>query len=199
MKMRLLVFSDIHNDLEALKRIVVRKADIYLLLGDLSTLGNGLEKGGKILSCLKEKLWLMPGNNETWKQTKTLCERYGFVDFHQKVKKVGNFVFAGLGYSTFTPFNTLGEISEEEFEKALKAFEGFQNLCLFCHNPPKDTELDIIPGGAHVGSQAIKDFIEKERPIYFFSGHIHENEGKVQRLGKTKCFGVGKKGLEIWL
>ncbi len=197
--MHLLVFSDIHNDLEALKRIVARKADRYFLLGDLSILGKGLEEGGKILSPLKEKLWLMPGNSETWEQTRALCEKYGFVDFHQKVKKVGNFVFAGLGYSTFTPFNTPGEVSEEEFEKTLKKFEGLQNLCLFCHNPPKDSELDVISGGTHVGSQTIRDFIEKEQPVYFFSGHIHENEGKVQRLGKTKCFGVGKKGLEIWL
>lgn len=197
--MQVLVFSDIHNDLEALKKIVVRKADIYILVGDLSTLGKGLEEGGEILASLDEKLWLMPGNSETWEQAQALCKKYGFVDFHQKVVKKGDFVFAGLGYSTPTPFNTPGEVSEEEFEKAFKNFEGYQNLCLFCHNPPKDTQLDVIPSGAHVGSQAIRKFIEKEQPIYFFSGHIHENEGKIQRIGKTTCFGVGKRGLEIWV
>lgn len=197
--MKLLVFSDIHNDWESLKKIVVRKTDFFILLGDLSTLGKGLEEGGEILAPLEKKLWLMPGNSETWEQTQSLCQKYGFVDFHQKVVKQGDYFFAGLGYSLTTPFNTPGEITEEEFAQALKNFESKQNLCLFCHTPPKDTELDILPDGAHVGSQSIRKFIEKEQPIYFFSGHIHENEGKVQRIGKTTCFGIGKKGLEIWV
>ena len=195
--MQILVFGDIHQDWKALKRLVVKKADIYICHGDLSDLGKGLEKGGEILAPLKEKLWLMPGNNETWEQVQALCQKYGFVDFHQKIKKIDDFVFAGLGYSILTPFNTPGEVSEEEFEKGLEKFRGYKNLFLFCHNPPKDTQLDIIPSGVHVGSQAIRRFIEREEPVYFFSGHIHENEGKVQRIGQTTCFSVGKRGLGL--
>jgi len=197
--MKILVFADIHQDWEALKKIVAKKADLYICLGDLSNFGQGLEEAGEVLGPLKGKLLLMPGNNETWKEIKVLCQKYGFVDFHQKVIEKGGFVFTGLGYSNLTPFNTPGEVSEEEFEKALKKFQGFKNFLLFCHNPPKDSQLDLLPNGAHVGSQAIRDFLEKNQPIYLFSGHIHENEGKIQRIGKTTCFGVGKKGLEIWL
>lgn len=197
--MQLLVFGDIHQDFEALKRVVVKKADIYICHGDLSNLGKGLEEGGEILSPLRKRLWLMPGNNETREQTRALCKKHGFVDFHQRITKIDNFVFTGLGYSTPTPFNTPGEVSEEEFAKALKNFKGYQNLCLFVHNPPKDTQLDMIPSGVHVGSEKLRKFIEKEQPIYFFAGHIHENEGRVQRIGKTTCFGVGKSGLELIL
>ena len=197
--MKIIVFGDIHNDLEALKKILVKKADIYICHGDLSNLGEGLEKTGEILASLKQKLWLMPGNNETWEQIQTLCQRYGFVDFHQKVIQKYGLVFAGLGYSTPTPFNTPGETSEEEFAEALENFAGCQNFCLVAHNPPKDSQLDIIQGDVHVGSEKLREFIEKNKPLYFFSGHIHENEGKIQRIGQTTCFGVGKKGLEIWL
>ena len=197
--MKLLIFGDIHHDLAALKKAAAKEADLYICHGDLSNLGEGLKKGGEILAALEKKLWLMPGNNEIWKQTQALCQKYGFVDFHQKIIKKKDFVFAGLGYSTPTPFNTPGEVNEEGFTQALKKFQHYQNLCLVTHNPPRDSQLDVLPGGAHVGSQAIRKFIEKEQPIYFFSGHIHENEGKVQRIGQTTCFGVGKKGLEIWL
>lgn len=197
--MKLLVFSDIHCDWESLKKVVVKKADLYICLGDLSNIGKGLEKAGEILAPLAEKLWLMPGNNETVEQIQALCQKHGFVDFHQKVIKKGSFVLAGLGYSVPTPFDTPGEVSEKDFEKALKSFKDYQNLCLFCHNPPKDSGLDVIPSGAHVGSQAIREFIEKEQPIYFFSGHIHENEGKRERIGKTTCFGIGKRGLVLTL
>lgn len=197
-EMHLLVFGDIHCDWEALKKIVAQKADLYICLGDLSDVGKGLEKAGEILAPLGERLWLIPGNNETHRQIQTLCKKYGFVDFHQKVKKIGDFVLAGLGYSVPTPFSTPGEVSEEEMHSALEKFRGDKNLFLFCHNPPKDTEFDVIPDGAHVGSQSIKKFIEKNQPIYFFCGHIHENEGKVQRIAQTTCFGVGKRGLLLF-
>ena len=197
--MHLLVFADIHQDWQALRNIVAKKADLYLCLGDLTDRSQGLEKAGEILAPLGENLWLLPGNNETAAQIKSLCQKHGFFDFHQKIIKKGKFFFAGLGYSVKTPFNTPGEASEEEFEKAFKKFSGFQNLCLFAHNPPKDTQLDALPTGIHVGGQSLRDFIEKEKPIYVFSGHIHENEGKIERVGQTTCFGVGKKGLEIWL
>lgn len=197
--MHILIFSDVHQDFEALGKIVAKKAEIYICLGDLTNFGRGLEKAAKIMAPFKERLWLIPGNNETWRETKSICQKYGFLDFHQRIIKKNGFNFAGLGYSIFTPFNTPGEVGEEEFKKALKKFEGYQNLCLFLHNPPKDTELDLLPNGAHVGSQAIRDFIDKNFPLYSFSAHIHEHQGKIQRLGETTCFGVGKKGLEIWL
>lgn len=197
--MQILVFCDIHQDWEALRKIVEQRPDIFICLGDLSRFGTGLEEGGRILVSLKEKLWLMPGNHEIWRQTKALCEKHGFLDFHQKIIKKDGFVFAGLGLSTPGPFNTPGEVSEGEFEKALEKFKGYQNLLLFCHHPPKKCVLDKVLSGAHAGSQAIRNFIEKERPIYFFSGHIHENEGEIERTGETTCFGVGKRGLKIWL
>lgn len=197
--MHLLVFCDIHQDWEALRKIVAKKAEIYICLGDLSNVGAGLEEAGKIMAPLKDKLWLLPGNNETPEQIGALCDKHGFLDFHQKVIEKEGFNLAGFGLVTPTPFNTPGETKEEEFQKALKKLEGYQNLCLFLHNPPKDTELDVLQNGVHVGSQAIRDFINQNSPLYSFSAHIHEHEGKIQRIGETTCFGVGKKGLEIWL
>ena len=197
--MHLLIFSDIHQDWKALKGIIDKRADIYICLGDLTKLGEGLERAGEILSPLGERLYLLPGNNETIVQIEELCQKNGFFSFHHKAKKVGNFVFAGLGYSLSTPFDTPGEIEEEKFEELLRTFDSYQNLLHFCHNPPKDTQLDITRSDLHVGSQAIKAFIERSHPLYFFSGHIHENAGKIERIKRTTCFGVGPRGVEIWL
>ncbi|MBL7159255.1 metallophosphoesterase [Candidatus Microgenomates bacterium] len=197
--MKIIVFSDIHQDWEALEKITAKKADIYICLGDLSNRGKGLEKAGGMLAFLKEKLWLMPGNNETPAQIKALSKKHGFIDFHGTIIEKNGFNLAGLGLVTPTPFNTPGETSEQEFEKAFKKFTGLKNLVLFVHNPPKNSIFDQIPNGAHVGGQVIRDFINNRLPLYFFSGHVHEHEGKIERIGKTTCFGVGKKGLELWL
>lgn len=193
--MKLLIFGDIHQDLEALRSIIGQKADLYICHGDLSDRGQGLADAAQILAPLKTKLWLLPGNNETVDQIKSLCQQFGFINFHQKAIRQGSHVLAGLGYTAPTPFATPGEVSEEEFERGLKQFASQKNLLLFTHDAPKATALDLISGGIHVGNQAVRNFLDQHQPLYSFSGHIHENAGKSQSLGLTTCFNVGKKGL----
>jgi Icc-related predicted phosphoesterase len=46
----------------------------------------------------------------------------------------------------------------------------------------------------HAGSRAVREFIEKQQPGYFFCGHIHEAEGATENIGKTHAFNVGQRG-----
>jgi uncharacterized protein len=43
-----------------------------------------------------------------------------------------------------------------------------------CHTPPADTPLDIMPRGRHVGSHALRAFVERHAPPLTLHGHIHE-------------------------
>ena len=43
------------------------------------------------------------------------------------------------------------------------------------HSPPRDTACDMIGGHRHVGSRAIRRFIERHQPPLVLSGHIHES------------------------
>ena len=70
---------------------------------------------------------------------------------------------------------------------------------LICHAPPLDTDLDRIRTGLHAGSRAVREFIEKHQPEYFFCGHIHEAEGAVIQMGATRAQNVGKKGFLLEL
>ncbi|MBU1246040.1 MAG: metallophosphoesterase [Nanoarchaeota archaeon] len=42
------------------------------------------------------------------------------------------------------------------------------------HSPPDNTKLDIVSNRNHVGSMAVRLFIEKEQPYLTLHGHIHE-------------------------
>jgi Icc-related predicted phosphoesterase len=46
------------------------------------------------------------------------------------------------------------------------------------HTPPYDTVLDMLSpfagGGPHIGSKAVRAFIEKNKPYMTLHGHIHE-------------------------
>ena len=43
------------------------------------------------------------------------------------------------------------------------------------HSPPRETRCDMVGAGLHVGSRAIRAFIEREQPPLVLSGHIHES------------------------
>jgi hypothetical protein len=192
--MKVFIFSDIHGDVRAAERVLSQGADVYICAGDLSTFGRGLDKCAEALNPLAERLWLLPGNHETHDQTRALCERFGFVDFHKQVRQLGSTQWAGLGYSNITPFNTPGEYSEQEIAKALEAFDHIKPLHLVVHFPPQGTKLDEFAPGRHAGSPALRKWIERVAPAYLFCGHIHEAAGQSDCVGVTQCFNVGKQG-----
>jgi Icc-related predicted phosphoesterase len=194
---KVLIFSDIHGDVRALARIVAQPADLYICAGDLATFGKGLEKCGKALRSLGEKLWVLPGNHETHDDIREFCGRFGFVDFHRRVLQAERTPWAGLGYSNITPFKTPGEYTEEEIAEALAAFGGIAGLHLVIHAPPYGTQLDEYAPGKHGGSTALRAWVEREQPSYLFCGHIHETAGLSDRLGVTQCINVGKEGFAL--
>jgi hypothetical protein len=201
--MRVLIFSDIHGYLPALEKIAATPADLYISAGDLSTFGRALDRCGEVLRPLGERLWVIPGNHETAEENAAFCKKFGFVDFHRRVRQLagkdGATHWAGLGYSNPTPFNTPGEMSEEEISEALHAFEGQSPLYLVVHFPPNKTNLDHVAFGRHAGSHALRAWVERTQPRYLFCGHIHECAGQSDVLGATQMFNVGKQGFLLEL
>ena len=191
--MKLLLFSDIHNDWRTLERILSTDADYYISAGDQVTWGKGLERCGEILKTRGERMWVLPGNHESAAQISEMCARCGLNDFHERHIQVGRWHVAGLGYSNPTPFNTPGEYSEAELARRLAPFAQLDPLVLVCHAPPRNTALDQVRPGLHAGSTAVREFIEKHHPPYFFCGHIHEAEGVEIQMGKTRARNLGKK------
>jgi uncharacterized protein len=64
-----------------------------------------------------------------------------------------------------------------------------------CHTPPAGTGLDLMPRGRHVGSRALRAFIERRAPLLTLHGHIHEApelSGRyAERIGRTWCVNPG--------
>jgi uncharacterized protein len=191
---KVLIFSDIHNDTRALERLVTMDADAYFCAGDLVNWGRGLEKIAPLLVPKAARMYVLPGNHESERDIAEFCARHGFVSFHGGTAEIGGLRFAGLGYSTPTPFDTPGEYAELEMAARLDAFADYKPQVLICHAPPANTALDRIKEGLHAGSSAVRDFIEKHQPAHFFCGHIHEAEGVAIQMGATRAMNVGKKG-----
>jgi len=85
-------------------------------------------------------------------------------------------------------------------------------LMLF-HSPPYQTALDRaaldgksidhVPLDVHVGSVAIRRFIERRQPRISMHGHIHESASITgawkEQLGATWCFSAAHRGSELAL
>ncbi len=192
--MKLLIFSDIHNNHKALERLMDTEADCYFAAGDLVNWARGLEACGKIMQPRGERVYVLPGNHESASQIAAFCAQFGFHNFHDQTVRIGKYHVAGLGYSSPTPFNTPGEYSEAELAQRLAHFESLEPLVLICHAPPHGTALDRVRDGLHAGSRSIRDFVDRRQPDYLFCGHIHEAEGVEVVLGRTKAVNVGKRG-----
>jgi uncharacterized protein len=192
--MKILVFSDIHSDIRALERLIAIEADHYIAAGDLVSWARGLDKVGEVMKPRASRVWVLPGNHESESDIERLCERFGLQPLHGRSFEVVGHHVAGLGYSNPTPFDTPGEYSETEIARRLHPFAELDPLVLVCHCPPHGTTLDRAGPGRHFGSTAVKRFIEKRQPRFFFCGHIHEAEGARMKLGATDGVNVGKAG-----
>jgi len=81
------------------------------------------------------------------------------------------------------------------------------------HTPPYRTHLDRadldgkridwVPLDVHVGSIAVRRFLEKRQPLVSLHGHVHEsarlNGSWRDRLGRTHCFSAAHDGPELAL
>jgi Icc-related predicted phosphoesterase len=99
---------------------------------------------------------------------------------------------------------------QEDLER-LAAGEDLGNAIFLFHSPPYHTRLDraaldglVIDGApmdVHVGSIAIRRFIEARQPKITLHGHVHESarlSGSWQdRIGQTFCFSAAHDGPEL--
>jgi hypothetical protein len=195
--MKFLAFSDIHCDSWAIKKIgeKSREVDFLVCAGDISTFGKGMEQMCIELSKINKKILIIPGNSEKPEILSGLCDKYNLTYIHKKIERIGNYNFIGIGGSLPTPFHTPYEISEEEFKKMLTDFYKIKNIILVAHNPPYGTDLDKLL--SHIGSKAIREFIEKSDVKLCICGHLHELSGKEDYINNKRIVNPGKEGMLI--
>ncbi|GAH46051.1 unnamed protein product, partial [marine sediment metagenome] len=100
----------------------------------------------------------------------------------------------GVGGSNITPLNTPNEYEENEIASFI--LQGYQKIkdipfkLFVSHAPPFNTKVDMLQSGRHVGSTAVREFIEKYQPDLCVTGHIHEAKGE-DYIGRTLIINPG--------
>ncbi len=184
------VLGDVHGRIRRIREIPeLEKAAGVILTGDLTTLG-GTAAARHVIEAIEAvtpSVFAQIGNMDR-PEVNDWLEARG-INLHRKVRKLlPNVALLGVGGSTFSPFGTPSEFPEARFsewleELALRA-GSTQHMVLAAHNPPYNTACDRTSNGLHVGSSAVRDFIEEHQPAICLCGHIHESVG-MERLGRT--------------
>jgi Icc-related predicted phosphoesterase len=201
--MRLFTLSDIHGNTHFIGKFA-RKAqesnvNLIIIAGDITHFA-GAEKAKSIINILKTgklPVIFVPGNCDLPETAKLITD--DCFCLHNNFKIFGNYCFIGVGGSNPTPFGTLFELREQDISKILEEIankvQNCKNLILISHFPPFNTKVDDIMGNAaqfahHVGSEAIRKFIEKFKPRLVICGHIHEGLG-TDKIGETVIVNPG--------
>lgn len=175
--------SDIHGRTAAVDKMadVFKFADVVVLVGDVTNFG-GQAEATQVIDAFAHhgvRLLAVPGNCDFPEVGQFFSSRG--INIHGDCRVVNGMGFVGLGGSLVTPFGTPGEYSEEELEGFLNRAAGRLPkglpFVLVSHQPPINTLCDRLITGDHVGSHAVRRFIEAHRPLACFTGHIHESAG----------------------
>ena len=94
---------------------------------------------------------------------------------------------------------------------ALTQGDDLERAILLMHAPPYDTPLDRaaldgkhydrVPLDVHVGSIAVRRFIEQRQPLLTLHGHVHESTRLTgnwkTKIGRTVCINAAHDGPEL--
>ncbi len=194
--MRIVSFGDIHMALPTIERLApeLAQADLVILSGDLTNFG-GRKDAEQVLMATQRharSLLAVSGNLDRPEVIDLLCERG--LSLHGESRRIGDLGIFGCGGSNLTPMHTPTELSEEELrtvlDRACSQVADAAHLLMVCHTPPANTATDRIHTGQHVGSPAVRAFIEAHQPAACITGHIHESAG-IDRIGRTTVVNAG--------
>ncbi|HXX62284.1 MAG TPA: metallophosphoesterase [Bacteroidota bacterium] len=198
--MRVLAFTDIHGSVDVVEEILTRErdCDVVLVGGDITTGGSAedLERSIRRIQSYGHPVLAVLGNMDPpalEKRTAGLG-----ISLDGRGIQIGEVGFFGVSAAPFSPLHTPYEISEEEIaRRAARGWEqarGARWTVFIPHAPPRNTALDRIYSQEHVGSTAVRSFIEEHQPDLVVCGHIHEARG-ADHLGRTKMINCGQAGM----
>ncbi len=197
--MKLLLFSDLHIQLDKAKRLVElsKEVDIVIGAGDFAIMHRGLQETIDALKPIEKPTILVPGNGETIDElTEAINGWNNCYALHGSGININDIPFYGIGGGIpVTPFGSWSyDFSEEEAHDLLNDFP--ENGVLISHSPPKNI-LDLASSGKNLGSTAVRDLIDEKTPKLVVCGHIHESGEKQQWVNQTLVVNAGPNGMLI--
>jgi Icc-related predicted phosphoesterase len=195
--MKLLLFSDLHTDVSAAKRMVdlAREADVVIGAGDFANMRQDLSICIDILRAIQTPTVLVPGNNESYEELVAACAGCPSATvLHGTGIQIAGVPFFGIGGGIpVTPFGDWSyDFPETDAEQLLRNCPA--GAVLVSHSPPKGA-VDVAGNGRSLGSTAVRDAVTRFKPRLVVCGHIHACAGQRGEIGTTPVINAGPAGV----
>lgn len=150
------------------------------------------------------KVFTILGNDDMTEVEQDIQELHeqGLITYlnNNAVQLESNLFIAGYPFvrSTKGMFYPGWEKTEDEIEKDLESLASQtdpKKTIYVMHSPAFNTGLDLAYNNEHIGSKAVRQFIEKNQPYLTLHGHVHESPEKSRRfkenMGQTVSINPG--------
>ena len=194
--MKLMVISDVHGHTEQVAALhrACEGVDALIMCGDFTTFGSPkqIQRVADALRVPELPCYFVIGNCDSMAIDGSLD---GWTNLHARCVPLGGWTLTGLGGALPCPAQTPTEFPESAYaahlDRLLKTCEKHSaRIILAVHQPPYGTSTDLLPNGIHVGSHALRAFIDHCQPACCLSGHIHEAASR-SRCGETLVVNPG--------
>ena len=197
--MKLLVFSDLHNDFHTAAKLVELSniVDVVVGAGDFCVARQGLEEIIAALSVITKPAVVVPGNSESDEELLQACRSWeSACVLHGRRATIAEIPFFGIGGGIpITPFGSWSyDFTEDEAYDLLRDCPS--GGVLISHSPPLGV-LDLSSDGRRLGSQAVRKTTLIKKPNLIVCGHIHGRAGQIDRIDETTVINAGPQGI-IW-
>ncbi|HTU18508.1 MAG TPA: metallophosphoesterase [Gemmataceae bacterium] len=196
--MKLLLFSDLHADVQAARHLGQRAhaVDVLVGAGDFGNVRRQVHICIEVLRGIDKPAVLVAGNNESTEELTEACRSWSQAHvLHGSTVTIAGMTFFGLGGGIpVTPFGSWSYDFTEE--QATELLVGCPKGCvLVSHSPPKGA-VDVDSRGRSLGSVAVRDAVLRLDPLLLVCGHIHACAGHQARLGCSPVVNAGPTGVE---
>lgn len=181
---------------EVMTTVMVDEVRRWMRIADEKLAGTGVR-------CL-----IMPGNDDE-PEVDAVLRSETVENPDGRVVRLGDYQLLSSCWANPTPWDSPREATEEElagiFANIARELDPGLPAIFNLHVPPYDSGLDIAaqldddfrvvtdggqPKMIPVGSRAVRDLIERRRPLLGLHGHIHESRG-VAQVRSTVCINPG--------
>jgi len=209
MAIRLLLFSDLHRDVAAAKRLgadaVASNASALVCAGDLGLDGVSEPALYEPFRACGLPVYSVPGNHDGDPDYELAMREAGWKDIDGCMVELEGWTLAGHGHlhheaSFYGP--TPGEQAEDAKLTRLLAQARTvpaDRLVLVTHLPPFGTLASRSHRFIDFGSAQLRRFIDEYQPAAVLCGHVHHREPVTDRVGRTLVVNAGPKGYLIAL
>jgi Icc-related predicted phosphoesterase len=194
--MKFVALTDIHGKYSTAAAIIrAERPDAVVIGGDLTTVGTMKEASDALelfrVEC--DELLVVAGNMDL-PEHDDMFFQLG-VSINGRGRLIGDTGFFGVSGAPHSKLKTPYEISEERILALARSgyddVKGARVKIFVPHAPPYGTRVDIIHAGIHVGSTAVRDFVEDNPVDAVVCGHIHESRG-IDAIGATRIVNCGQ-------